>query len=524
MKLVLLSGGSGTRLWPLSNRTRSKQFLKVLKGPDGKTESMVERVWRQLGEAGLQDSAWLVAGGEQVDLLRSQLGKHVPIIVEPERRDTFPAVALAVSYLHSVENAGPDETVVVLPVDPYVETDFFRRIADMEDVLDRTGADLALIGTRPDHPSEKFGYIVPAEGEAWLGAGVAGSVTGGAGLLGDGEHDAAGGGARLTGNAGSIGIPGNGNSGCPGSSGNRAASGLPGDARATGTARHAPFRVAHFREKPGRAEAERLIRRGALWNCGVFVFRLGYVLNLLRDNGLPLKYEALDKRYSRLAKMSFDHAVVEKAQNIVAVVHDGPWKDLGTWSSLTEELSDERIGKGVLAENSEGTHLINELDIPVAVLGIRNAVVAAGPDGVIVAAKPLSHKIKEIGDWFEHRPMLEEYHWGESRVVERLQDGDGGETIVRRVRVKDGEHIGYHVHLHRREMWVIVAGDGEAVIGGRLKKVAAGDVLPIPQSVPHGIRGHRGLVFLEIQKGAEVAAGDVLSVCDDWQEIRRIGS
>jgi mannose-1-phosphate guanylyltransferase len=472
MKLVLLSGGSGTRLWPLSNRTRSKQFLKVLKGPDGKTESMVERVWRQLGEAGLRDSAWLVAGGEQVDMLRSQLGKHVPIIAEPERRDTFPAVAIAASYLHSAENAGPDETVAVLPVDPYVETDFFRRIADMEAVLDRTGADLALIGTKPDHPSEKFGYIVPAEGEALPGTGAAGSAAVGAG----------------------------------------------------GTGGPAPFRVAHFREKPDRAEAERLIRRGALWNCGVFVFRLGYVLNLLRDNGLPLQYEALAKRYSRLVKKSFDHAVVEKAQNIVAVVHEGPWKDLGTWSSLTEELSDERIGKGVLAENSEGTHLINELDIPVAVLGIQNAVVAAGPDGVIVAAKPLSHKIKEIGDWFEHRPMLEEYHWGESRIVERLRDGDGSETIVRRVRVKDGEHIGYHAHLHRREMWVILAGEGEVVIGGRLKKIAAGDVMHIPQSVPHGIRGHRGLVFLEIQKGAEIAAGDVLSVCDDWQEIRRIGS
>ena len=90
MQLVLLSGGSGTRLWPLSNASRSKQFLKVLQGPGGRLESMAERVWRQLGEAGLQGSAHIAAGSEQEDILRSQLG-GVPLILEPDRRDTFPA-------------------------------------------------------------------------------------------------------------------------------------------------------------------------------------------------------------------------------------------------------------------------------------------------------------------------------------------------------------------------------------------------------------------------------------------------
>lgn len=457
MKLVLLSGGSGTRLWPLSNRTRSKQFLKVLKGPDGRTESMVERVWRQLGEAGLRDSAWLVAGREQVDILQSQLGKDAPVITEPERRDTFPAVALAAAYLYSNASVSLDETVAVLPVDPYVETDFFRQLAGMDEVLAGTGADLALIGAKPDHPSEKFGYMVPAVEDR------------------DGAERAE---------------------------------------------RHAgPFRVARFREKPDREEAAELIREGALWNCGVFVFRLGYLVDLLMARGLPLQYDEMVKCYAGLVKTSFDYAVVEKAGSIAAVRYDGPWKDLGTWSSLTEELSNTRIGPGVLAENSEGTHLINELDIPVAVLGIRNAVIAAGPDGVIVAAKPDSHKIKEIGEWFEHRPMQEEFHWGESRIVERSLDDGHSETIVKRVRLKDGEHTDYHIHLLRREMWIILAGEGEAVIGGRLVRVAAGDMLPVPQGVRHAIRGIRGLVFLEVQQGREISNRDVLRVNDNWQDI-----
>lgn len=466
MKLVLLSGGSGTRLWPLSNRRRSKQFLKVLRGPDGRAESMVQRVWRQLGEAGLRDAARLVAGYDQLDILRGQLGDDAPVIPEPERRDTFPAVALAVVHLHAVENAAPDETVVVLPVDPHVETVFFRKVADLEGVLAETGADLVLIGTKPDHPSEKFGYIVPAGPET--------------------ARDPA----------------------------------LPETAAARDAAlpSSAPFRVAHFREKPDPQEAAALIRRGALWNCGVFAFRLRFMLKLLEKNGLPLQYGVLVKRYAGLAKTSFDRAVAEKAANIAAVRYDGIWKDLGTWPALAEELPGPVTGHGVLAENSDGTHLINELDIPVAVLGIPNAVVAAGPDGVMVAAKPVSHKIKEIGGWFDRRPMTEEYRWGETRILERFRDQDGIETIVRRVRVKDGERIGSRARPLCRELWVILAGEGEAAIGGRPKRVSAGDVLPVPPEASCEIRALGHLVFLEIRRGADLDDRDAVRAWDSRRE------
>lgn len=102
MKLVLLSGGSGKRLWPLSNDSRSKQFLKVLASPAGEPESMVQRVWRQLEENGMAGSSYLATGRSQVEMIQSQLGSGVPIIVEPERRDTFPAIALTAAYLYSI--------------------------------------------------------------------------------------------------------------------------------------------------------------------------------------------------------------------------------------------------------------------------------------------------------------------------------------------------------------------------------------------------------------------------------------
>lgn len=222
MKLVLLSGGSGKRLWPLSNDSRSKQFLKVLASPAGEPESMVQRVWRQLEENGMAGSSYLATGRSQVEMIQSQLGSEVPIIVEPERRDTFPAIALTAAYLYSIAGVSPSETVAILPVDPYVESSFFETVLQLENTMLVSGANLALMGVVPEHASEKYGYIIPT------GA----------------------------------------------------------DAGANGY-----LQVSHFQEKPDRIQAEELIRRGALWNCGVFAFRLGYLLDILQRKGLPLNYE-----------------------------------------------------------------------------------------------------------------------------------------------------------------------------------------------------------------------------------------
>lgn len=126
MKLVLLSGGSGKRLWPLSNDTRSKQFLKVLESKEGQNESMVQRVWSQIEAVGLGKSTVIATSKTQRDMIHSQVGTDIPLIIEPERRDTFPAIALAAAYLHSEEKVSEDEVVVVLPVDPYVNDAFLK--------------------------------------------------------------------------------------------------------------------------------------------------------------------------------------------------------------------------------------------------------------------------------------------------------------------------------------------------------------------------------------------------------------
>lgn len=139
MHLILLSGGSGKRLWPLSNDVRSKQFLKLLDGPNDQKESMVQRVYRQLQEVGGWESITIAASSSQRDQIELQLGRNINLVIEPERRDTFPAIALACAFLYSERYVRRDEVVVILPVDPYVDDDFFTRVKEIEKTLEMTG-------------------------------------------------------------------------------------------------------------------------------------------------------------------------------------------------------------------------------------------------------------------------------------------------------------------------------------------------------------------------------------------------
>ena len=118
MNIVLLSGGSGKRLWPLSNDIRSKQFIKIFKCPDGSYESMVQRVYRQIKQVDKEATVTIATSKTQVSAIHNQLGEEVGISVEPCRRDTFPAIALATAYLADVQGVDPEEPVVVCPVDP----------------------------------------------------------------------------------------------------------------------------------------------------------------------------------------------------------------------------------------------------------------------------------------------------------------------------------------------------------------------------------------------------------------------
>lgn len=454
MKLVLLSGGSGKRLWPLSNETRSKQFLKVLEREDGTMESMVQRVWRQLGASGLARDAYIATGSNQAEMIRSQLGE-VPMVLEPNRRDTFPAIALAAVYLYAIEGVSLQETVAVLPVDPYVEDRFFDRVAELDRVLRTSGAPLALMGVKPLHPSEKYGYIVPKP---------ASGVTSSDWQL-----------------------------------------------------------VGRFTEKPSEAEAKRLIGEGALWNCGVFAFRLGMLIDLLIEKQLPINYEELVRSYERMPKISFDYEVVEQADTIAVSEYDGYWKDLGTWNTLTEEIKTGVIGNGTKCDESTGSHIVNELGLPIVLLGLQNVIVSASPDGILVADKQKSPKVKEIVGSREDEPMFEERVWGSYRVLDCSVSGADKVTKVGLIQMHAGKQLPYHAHLFRSETWTVASGEGELLLDGIWRKMKAGDVAHIPAAAKHGMLALTDLSLVEVQIGTDLSVDDVREAAWDGKDRASIG-
>ncbi|SHJ93978.1 sugar phosphate nucleotidyltransferase [Desulforamulus aeronauticus] len=448
MKIILLSGGSGQRLWPLTNGARAKQFVKVLNNEQGHPESMIQRIWRQLTGSGLADKAVFAIGKDQQSMLRKQLGQEIKMVIEPKRRDTFPAIALAAAYFNSVEKISPQEVIGVIPVDPMVEDSFFERVNETEEILARSGADLALIGALPAFPTEKYGYIIPERTDGQDGYWV----------------------------------------------------------------------VKGFKEKPQQAEAQKLIEEKALWNCGVFSFRLNFLLKILKEQNLPTDYAELLAYYDRLPKISFDYQVVERTEKIVVLPYTGSWKDLGTWNTLTEEMPQRVLGKGIIA-GADNVHLINELGVPVLALGLSNSVVVATPDGILVADKQMSPQIKQFIEQIEQRPMYEERGWGWYKVLEHINYDDGYEIMVKRLGINAGKNISYQRHFQRSETWTIVQGKGEVALNGVILPVEAGSVLEISQGDVHSIHAITDLEIIEIQKGSTLVEQDIERFLFNWSEI-----
>lgn len=450
MQLILLSGGSGKRLWPLSNDARSKQFLPLLEKGDGTRESMVQRVVRQAYEAHLTDHITLATNASQLDIITNQLGDTVSVVTEPERRDTFPAIALAASYLRFEKLCHDDEVMVVMPCDPYTENGYFDTIKLMAQCVQQNVADLVLMGITPTYPSEKYGYVVPETCN-----------------LND----------------------------------------------ETQIFKH----VSRFTEKPTKDIAQQLLQQGALWNGGVFAFRLGYMMDIVRKYIISDSFLDTRTRYSEFPKISFDYEVAELAQSVAVVPYSGQWKDLGTWNTLTDELSQYTIGNANLGIHCENTHVINELQHPIYVDGLSNVVVAASPDGILVCSKHHSEEIKKYVEYLTPRPMYEERRWGTYRVLDDTIYPDGHHALTKSITLRPGKNISYQIHHHRAETWTFTQGKGIFVINGKKQYVEAGDTVHIPVGHYHAIKAITELTFIEVQCGNPLVEEDIVRFEFDWK-------
>ena len=443
MNTILLSGGSGKRLWPLSNEVRSKQFLKIFKREDGSYESMVQRMYRMIQEVDGNASVTIATSDNQVSSIRTQLGNSIGVSIEPSRRDTFPAIALATAYLHERLGIAEDDVVVVCPVDPYVESDYFQMLQKLSEQAKQGEANLVLMGVEPTHPSEKYGYIIPQSTD-------------------------------------------------------------PVSA------------VKTFKEKPDTETAKRYIARGALWNGGVFAYKLRYVLDIARRLLGSSSYQQLYDGYDSLPKISFDYAVVENEPHIQVMRFAGQWKDLGTWSTLTESMSDRVVGNAVAADCTN-THVINELQIPLIALGVENLAIAATPDGILVTDKEKSDQLKNYVS--DHRPMFENREWGEYQILNyRLKD-DGQNFLTKHLVLMPGKHISYQRHAFRTEIWTFLDGTGKLVLDGKIRPIGRGELAYIKPGTKHAIKADTELHIIEVQIGDELTEEDIERLDWNWDDV-----
>lgn len=339
MITVIIAGGSGTRLWPLSTNDYPKHLLN-LTGNESLLQSTYKRAKRLS-----KDIYVVTAGDEQLQLIRSQLPElgDDNFVVEPDRRDTAGAFVAGLHHIQARHDH--DEPIAFVHADHYIrDVQGFTQSFKAADKASRAHKRITLVGVEPTFPATGLGYIQK-----------------------DGE---------LEGNV-------------------------------------VVYNVLRFKEKPDFETAQEYVQSGEyLWNAGYFVGSVNTFLSTMEEYAPELKerYDRLlatttrkeyEETFLSFEKIAIDYALMEKAKNLLVVPATFDWKDLGSFADAHKVLTTDKKGNHlsgyVEIEGVENSYVRNdEEDKPVAVIGLDNIVVVNTANGILVARKDLSQKVKSI--------------------------------------------------------------------------------------------------------------------------------
>jgi len=460
---ILLCGGSGTRLWPISRKSFPKQFTKIIG-----EESLFQQAAKRLAGPGFAPPV-VVTGDDFRFIVTEQLAscQIAPrgILIEPDACNTAPAILSAALYLEGIE---PSALMLVAPTDHVISDAEAFRSAVQAAIPRALAGDIVTFGIMPDRPETAYGYI---------------------------ELD-------------------------PGSKSAMAA---------------APQKIVRFIEKPNAERAAQLLESGnVLWNSGVFLFTtdtiisaaqrhcpdlLSIVADAVSGARIDLGFTRLSEvAWSKVTDISIDYAIMEHADNIVAMPYASGWSDLGSWDAVWQQGEPDEAGN-VISPNTTAIDctgsLLRSASTRVEVVGIdlSDMIVVATLDAVLVAPKSSAQRVKEAVSTLKVREIAQAvsfptdyrpWGWFESLAI-------GDRFQVKRIHVMPGAALSLQSHVHRSEHWIVVNGTAKVTIGSEVQLLTENQSVYIPLGAKHRLEnpGKVPMALIEVQTGAYLGEDDI---------------
>ena len=461
---IILCGGAGTRLWPVSRSSQPKQLIKF-KGKHSLLQASIERISKKI----IPQNIFLVSNVDHQFIIKDQVSKIFKndkpnLILEPIGKNTLPAIAFTTKKIMEINSKA---IISVFPSDHEIKNEKVFLTLWQSSIEVASNDYFTLIGIKPNFPSTGFGYIKP-ENKISLDK--------------DKDKD------------------------------------------------KEIFEVAEFKEKPNKASAENFIKKGYLWNAGMFIFK-GSLFNELMKKFQPkllsiidsINENNFDNLYKKIDSISIDYGLAEKANKIAVLTDKIEWSDLGNWNSifhlLTKDKNNNSINGNVVNQNSKNSLLWNESGI-MATYGLNDIIAINTDDATLICYRKDSEKVKDLVNEIKLNNLATtETHlkvfrpWGSYTVLEQ---GEGFK--IKRIEVSPKQKLSLQMHKHRSEHWVVVDGTARITNGDSVFTIKKNESTFIPQNTKHRLENttEKLLVIIEVQSGDYLEEDDIQRFGDSY--------